>query len=182
MNDELVEMWAHSLLLKIHVITGWTIPDSEELMNILTDQFQKSLVEKYYMLNTDEIEYAFRNNGTMIKDWGKAMNLNLLDKVLVPYIHNRLQISEAERILNTKKDYTQKIFTQQEIEDSAREDAERNYQLFKKGYRIKNQEINKDILSKDKLISEGETVVDFFFKKAESGASNIYIKNDKRNT
>jgi hypothetical protein len=91
-----------ALLLKIHVITGWTIPEGD-LMNILVDQFTKTLLEKYDDLNSSEIEYAFRSKGTAVEDWGKAMNLNLLDKVLTPYLNERFRISETERLLAYKK-------------------------------------------------------------------------------
>lgn len=176
MSESEVSMWAKGLLTKIHVITGWTIPNSNELINILTDQFQKILIEKYSMLNPDEIEYAFRQYGTSIEDWGKSLNLSLIDSVLSPYAHKRFDISEDERFINTKKDYTQKIFTQQELDDSAREDAERQYQLFLKGSQLKGLEFNKSILEKDGLISENELVLDFFKRWLSRGHSNIYVK------
>jgi hypothetical protein len=94
--------WIKSLLLKIHIITGWTIPE-KEMMNILLDQFQKKIIENYPDLNGEEIEFAFRSKGTIIEDWGKTMNLNLLDKVLLPYLDNRFKISETERQLNYYK-------------------------------------------------------------------------------
>lgn len=176
MTEEEISMWGKGLLAKIHVITGWTIPNSEELLNILTDQFQKTLIEKYGMLNPDEIEYAFRQHGTSIQDWGKALNLSLIDAVLAPYAHKRFDISEDERLVNTKKDYTQKIFTYAELEDGQREDAERQYQMFKKNFHLKAVEVNKAILEKDGLLREGESVIDFFTRKKEAGATNIYRK------
>lgn len=176
MTEDEVSMWGKGLLAKIHVITGWTIPNSEELLNILTDQFQKTLIEKYGMLNPDEIEYAFRQHGTSIQDWGKALNLSLIDAVLAPYAHKRFDISEDERFVNTKKDYTQKIFTYEELEDGQREDAERQYQFLLRGYNPKGLEINKAILQKDGLLKEGESVMDFFMRKMNDGAANIYRK------
>jgi len=101
------------------VITGWTIPNSPELLNILVDQFVKTLSEKYPLLNPDEIEYAFRQHGTAIEDWGKAMNLNLIDSVLTPYINLRFRISEDERrIKEGNRGLEQRMFTQQELDDS----------------------------------------------------------------
>jgi hypothetical protein len=176
MTESEISKWGKGLLAKIHVITGWTIPNSPELLNILTDQFQKNLIEKYPMLNPDEIEYAFRHYGTGIEDWGKAMNLNLIDSVLSPYAHKRSDISEAERIVKTKKDYVQKIFTKEELEDGQREDAERQYQMFKKGFALKALEINKAILVKDGLMKEDEKVIDFFIRKIENCTKNIYVR------
>lgn len=161
------------LLLKIHVITGWTIPGNE-LMIILVDQFSKKLTESYPALNADEIEYAFRQGGTVVEDWGKEMNLNLLDKVLIPYINQRLYVSAAEE--RKVEPPAQKIFTEVELEDGAREDVERQYQAFLRGQELKSTEFNRSILAKDKLLNENETTIEFFKRKAEAGFRNIYTR------
>lgn len=166
-----------ALLSKIHVITGWTIPNSPELLTILVDQFVKTLIEKYPKLNTDEVEYAFRQQGTAIQDWGKAMNLNLIDSVLEPYTALRFRISEDERrIKEGNSGLEQKIFTQEELDDSAREDAERQYQGFLKGFELKGLPINEAILKKDGLLKDGESVLDFFKRRALKGSLNIYVQ------
>jgi hypothetical protein len=85
---------AKTLLLKIHIITGWTIPE-EQMMVILIDQFLKKMVESYPTVNSEEMEYAFRNNPG-VKDWGKAMNLNLIDEVMTPYLEKRKELSRME--------------------------------------------------------------------------------------
>lgn len=95
MSEVEVLTWAKALLIKIHVITGWTIVDDESMMSILVDQFQKKMVESYANVNPDEIEFAFRNN-TTVKDWGKAMNLSLIDQVMIPYLDRRFQLSAIE--------------------------------------------------------------------------------------
>lgn len=100
MSEPELKAWSKALLLKIHVITGWTIP-ADELLNVLLDQFEKKLIEDYPNLNADEIEFAFRSKGTVIEDWGKTMNLNLLDKVLKPYLEERFYVSMDEE--KTKK-------------------------------------------------------------------------------
>jgi hypothetical protein len=129
MTDAEVSKWTKALLLKIHVITGWVIPDDDPLYNILIDQFQKQLTEKYFELNPDEIEYAFRKAGTTIEDWGKSMNLNLMDKVLLPYLNDRYMISEVERQLAYKK--TQPPFSLDNID--YRRMIEEDYQYFLSG-------------------------------------------------
>lgn len=93
------ERWfaAQTLLLKIHAIKGWTIPVSE-LMDILIDQFQHKLEDRYQNVTIAEIEYAFRNS-TDVKDWGKAMNLSLIDEVVIPYLDNRFDLSQQEEKL-----------------------------------------------------------------------------------
>lgn len=175
MNESELSKWGKALLLKIHVITGWTIPKSPELLNILIDQVQKYLFEKYPELNPDEIEYAFRSSGTTLEDWGKEMNLNLLDKVLIKYINDRFDLSDNEMKLK-ETPVEQKIFSQEELDNSAREDAERQYQLFLKKIEPKGLGINKAILVKDGLMKDNEDVIDFFKKKASLFFSNIYKK------
>jgi hypothetical protein len=82
------------LLLKIHAITGWTVPE-KELQKILLEQFILKARESYADLNPDEILYAFRNNSE-VKDWGKKMNLSLFDEVLIPYKNRRFELSHME--------------------------------------------------------------------------------------
>jgi hypothetical protein len=99
MSEGDLTKWSKALLVKIHVITGWTIPERVELVNVLMEQFAKTLQEKYANMNPDEIEYAFRSEGTVVEDWGKSFNLNLVDKVLQTYTLKRFVISETERQL-----------------------------------------------------------------------------------
>lgn len=93
---------ARALLVKISVITGWVIPDND-LQDVLVDQFQRLLTEKYSTCNVDEIEYAFRANGTTVKDWGKQVNLALIDEVMIPYMNQRGEISRHEEAYNLAK-------------------------------------------------------------------------------
>src|SRR5690606_31250336 len=65
---------------------------------ILRDQFRQKLLESYPTVNCDEVEYAFRKN-TDVKDWGKKMNLALIDEVMIPYLAER---SEASRMEETE--------------------------------------------------------------------------------
>lgn len=108
-----------ALLLRIHVITGWTLP-SDEFLGILIDQFQKKLLESYPNVNTDEIEAAFRKNSSSVKDWGRSFNLGLLDQVIVPYLDERYELSKLEEKM--QKEITHlpvPQITEQEIVDIA---------------------------------------------------------------
>jgi hypothetical protein len=177
MDMNLQSMWAKSLLLKIHVITGWVIPDTD-LLTILIDQFEKKLIENYGMLNVEEIEYAFRNGGTIVKDWGKSMNLALIDEVLIPYLNHRFNLSmtEEERKAAIPKI---KIYTQEENEDLIRGDIEAFYQRCLAGrvpYAL--PEYFKPMLLQDGLMKEGETLVEFFQYKLNNGVKNIYQKKE----
>lgn len=102
MNDTERELAAHSLLVKIHTISGWTIPASE-LMNILVTEFQNKLSESYANVNEEEVMYAFRNRGLDTKDWGKALNLTMIDEVMLPYLDTRVEISKLEESVKKPK-------------------------------------------------------------------------------
>lgn len=103
MNPPDQSKWIKALMLRIHVITGWTLP-ANELLQLFIDQFQLKVEESWGILNPDEIEYAFRANGPKVKNWGSNMSINLLDEVLSPYI----QLKEmAARI--AKCDYLYQI-------------------------------------------------------------------------
>jgi hypothetical protein len=127
MSADDVTKWAKALLVKIHVITGWTIPASPELTNVLMDQFSKFLQEKYYSMNPEEIEFAFRSEGTTVEDWGKSFNLNLVDKVLMPYLNKRCRISETERQLHY---YQRRPEFSLEKDIDYRRQIEEDYQSF----------------------------------------------------
>jgi hypothetical protein len=83
---------------------------------------------------------------------------------------------EAYRLVIKDTAIEQRIFTDEELDDSAREDAERQYQIFLRGNEVRHSEVNRKILEKDGLIENGETVMDFFKRKAISLAVNIYKK------
>lgn len=95
MSADEIHLWAKSLMLKIFVITGWAIPENE-LQAMLLDQFKKKIAESYATCNPDEVEYALRNYGTDIEDWGKKMNLAFIDKAMGRYFKRRAEISLLE--------------------------------------------------------------------------------------
>lgn len=175
MNDQELSLWPKALLLKIHVITGWVIPASD-LLNILIDQFQKKLIEDYGNLNTEEVEYAFRKSGTVIKDWGKEMNLNLIDQVLIPYLQERIEASANEE--KGKHPPVQKIMTEEEITNERRGHIESAFQAMKDG-RLPIMHIYfPEVLHMDGLIpaANEEAMTEFFVEALGKGRENIYIK------
>ncbi|GEO08730.1 hypothetical protein SAE01_12260 [Segetibacter aerophilus] len=96
MTQENIISHSKALIIKISIITGWTIPDDLDVKRILFDQFAKKIFETYASLNVQEVEYAIRNNGTQIKDWGKSINLSLIDEALQPYLIKRSEIRKLE--------------------------------------------------------------------------------------
>lgn len=116
MDKEEIDLWADALLLKIHAITGWTIPE-KTILFVFTDQLKKKICESYSRCNPDEIEYAFRNFGTMVKDWGKSMNLSLIDEVMIPYLQKRFEISKLEEQKKPKMIQQKKELTEAEMQE-----------------------------------------------------------------
>lgn len=94
--------WAIALMMKIHAITGWVMP-GEPFDDVLLDQFQKKLAESYSNVNPEEVEFAFRNNPS-VRDWGKSMNLALVDDVLSGYLEKRRRASIEEEHQKIKKE------------------------------------------------------------------------------
>ena len=86
---------ANEVLLRIHVITGWQMPPNE-LMLILIDEFNKKILESYPNVNVEEITYAFRQHGSEVREWGKALNISLIDQVMIPYLEKRFEASKTE--------------------------------------------------------------------------------------
>ena len=172
MNESEINTWAKSLLLKIHVITGWVIPASE-LQVILIDQFQKKLVESYPEINVNEIEYAFRNSGTTVKDWGKAMNLSLIDEVLIPYLAERQRLSHEleERSVPPPE---QVVNTDEELMNYWRMWTEEFYQRLRKGQVEKVPNYAREILVIDGMIMKPGEADSFFVTKLGNGKENIY--------
>jgi len=93
MTPEELKLSAYSLIIKMNVITGWNILD-KNLLDIFAEQLSLKLQESYSFLNTNEIEYAFRN--FTINDWGKNFNLTALDDVLKPYLTLRRELHTNE--------------------------------------------------------------------------------------
>jgi len=107
-----------ALILKITVITGWNVPHSE-MMTILVDQFLKLILERYAWINVVEVEYAFRNHGTKIKDWGKEMNLSLITEVLDSYIDSTSEIVEYAH-KTAQNDPQGHVWTDEEMDNEIR--------------------------------------------------------------
>lgn len=101
MTPEEVAGYSRATMIKIALITGWIVPEGKYL-DILLDQFAKKMLESYPKVNPEEVEYAFRTEGTVIKDWGKQMNLSLIDEVMIPYSEKRFEISRIEEQLKIK--------------------------------------------------------------------------------
>lgn len=81
------------LLISISVSTGWKLP-TEPALSILQNEFLTKVEEDYLSLTPEEIKYAFRNTRG-IRNYGAEFNLNLVDQVLVDFIHKRAEIRKT---------------------------------------------------------------------------------------
>lgn len=175
MGEQNLWAYAKATLLKIHVITGWTIP-KDELMKILLDQFIKKIKESYPNTNPEEWEYAFRNYGTTVKDWGKSMNLALIDEVMLPYLSDRKHLShEVEERSSEPPPIT--IYTDEQLDNLHRKWTEEFYQQIRKGIVKEIPDLSRAILTKDGLIKNGGEAEEFFTARLNKGSENIYVKD-----
>jgi hypothetical protein len=153
-TDDLIKH-TKGLLFKIHVITGWNLPDDDYYMNVLKDQLFKKLSEDYTDCSVAEIEFAFRNYGTTVKDWGKNMNLQLFDTVMSAYKTARACISGyEERIVNALPESKP---SEEQVLNMRRSLIEDWYQSFlqKKARVVLFPEDGIDTLVNDKFCYEG---------------------------
>lgn len=164
-----------AMVIKMNIITGWTYPDDKLYQAILEDQLKKKLLEDYPDMNFVEMEYAFRHYGTVVKDWGKSINLSLIDEVLIAYKDDRLMVSRKEEQKAAKPE--QVNFTEEQLDDLWREDVENFYQRCLAG-RIPpmTPDYFKDILVKDGLMKQEDNLVAFFVNKLNGQSKSIYQK------
>lgn len=169
-----ISSFARGTLTKIHVITGWTIPEGETWA-VLLDQFIKKIKEIYPDTNPEEWEYAFRNYGTGVKDWGKSMNLSLIDEVMKPYMSDRKYLSHEAEERKVEPPPT-KIYTDEENDNLHRELTELFYQRLRSGKVEPIPMYCYPILVKDGLMKIGEDPNEFFVNALNSGRKGLYQK------
>jgi hypothetical protein len=169
MSEDEVLVAANAMLLKIHIVTGWVIPEAE-FLTILKDQFIKKMQESYSNVNTDEIEYAFRTFGTTVKDWGKSLNLSLIDEVMIPYLEQRATVSRIEEqkklpALEMKEDLSERTMSDW-YEETARQ--------------IKANKLPLDLIPQmlaDWLIKKGTIEYTLYYPHAVERIKNQLIAN-----
>ncbi len=159
MSPDELRVSADAMIIKIYVITGWAIP-ADEFAEELARQFYKKMQEGYSNVNPDEIEYAFRTYGTTVKDWGKSMNLALIDEVMIPYLEQRREVSKIEEQKKQKQIEGPKETMSEETFQSWYDQTAADFKVGKI-----TLEFLPPMLS-DWLISKGEIDHEQFFKRA----------------
>ena len=164
------------LLVKISVITGWSVP-AQEIKQILIDQFDRLIMDRYGFLNTVEMESAFREFGTRLPDFGKEMNLSLFTAVLDSYKGKR---EEAEKSASQRAEKVLKIdpMTDEEMINEARGQIAFYYEQRKKGNtRPRIFPFWAEVLKMDGFIQDDSDIEIFFAKCLEEKKSLIYFKS-----
>lgn len=85
-----------TLLAQICTVTGWLMPENKFAQQALIKEFQCYCLEVADDMTPDEIRYAMRHYALGIKDWGKAVNLQMINEPLVEYRNARAEFSEIE--------------------------------------------------------------------------------------
>lgn len=87
---------ATGLLTRINQITGWRLPENEQLIKVLESEFAEYLITNLADMNSKELISAIRINGLSIIEWGKSMNLSFIDQCIIPYKSQRAEVSKME--------------------------------------------------------------------------------------
>lgn len=157
MNQEQRNMASFQLLLKIHTVRGWAIP-ANELMDILVTEFEKKLSESYANVTEEEVMYAFRNVELDIKDWGKSINLSIIDEVMSVYLAQRFELSKMEESRNKPMQLDEKKDLSEEEWNEWIEDAKKySFEILPTvmyDYLVKNGTITLSVAQKHSLMDK----------------------------
>lgn len=93
-----VSTYAAGLMIRIHAAMGWSMPTDDVTTNALIHEFTQYVSESCGDMTPEEIAYSVRTNGVGVKEWGKNMNLALIDQCVSEYRAERARLSEAERL------------------------------------------------------------------------------------
>lgn len=86
------------LLARICAATGWRMPDNDFMRNALIKEFEAYCCESCKDMTLEEIPYAIRNYGLEIRDWGKDINLQLINAPISDYLAARKELSSFEEM------------------------------------------------------------------------------------
>lgn len=81
------------VLNRICIFTGWPVPVGKASIDLLVDELALYLLEKFPTINVNEIAAAFRQYSSEVNNWGKAVNIILIEQVLYPYMNARREAS-----------------------------------------------------------------------------------------
>jgi len=172
--DELLEQ-VIAILKRVHVITGWNLPNSESYMNDLAEEFVIMVRDSFPTMNGNQIIDAFRKHGVGVTDWGKNMNLTLMAQVMGKYYYDVEQLSIIEEKNNSKVE--QVIYTDEEIKNQRRGHLEMAYQVLRRGKMPIIFPYYAEVLVTDGFIEKPEDMDQFFSDCLGKGIENLYVKD-----
>ncbi len=161
------------LIVVIHAITGWKLPDDAAYLKALCLEVSLMLVEDFATLNFDEIKMAFRKNRHAVKDWGKSMNLVLISEVLGAYCTERTRIGNEEMRIKSAPT-KQRLYSDEEITNQRRGEFEKAYQAMKLGHLPLIYDYYEPLLRSDGILSVNENITDFIVKSLGANIESIY--------
>ena len=134
-----------------------------------------------HRLNEIPLAFDFVINGELADKDGEVIDANCFENFSCLYFSKvmngyRYWSKQEIKFVSPTTKEEQKIFNQEELDDYAREDSEWQYQMFRKGLPLTYPESNDKILRQDGLLKDGELVMEFFLRKATSGAEHIYTR------
>lgn len=186
-----------ALALKTKLIKDSSFEDVKEVLrkimvkvgiraNNLPNDLEKLVLYEHIIQNyggnrLDEIRLAFDMAimGTLPDENGEVIDATTFENFSCLYFskimngYRRWSSQEYKHIPLDEK-LEQRIFTQEENDNSAREDAERQYQFWLRGNEPKGLEINKPILLKDGLLKEDESIIDLFKRCLKKEIFHLY--------
>lgn len=177
LSDVEVRTGIFNVIKRIHIITGWPLPNDDEYLAILADELMLKLQADFYMMNFDEVVLAFRKNGIGVKDWGKNMNLTLVCEVLAEYCNERLRLSAEEERLKAVPP-KQVIYTDEQLLNLHRQDIENFYQRCRAGIIPSGiPPYFLPVLIKDGWMADGsDDMTAFFSEQLNSNIQSLYKK------
>ena len=152
--------------------------------NNLPDDLEKQILINFIQSNygghtVSEIRLAFElalNGQLEITEVKCYENFSVL---YFSSIMNAYRLWSAQEYKQTVKEEppTQRVFTDQELDDLHREDIEMFFQRCRNGIEPhKTPDYFKEILVKDGLMKEADNLFDFFVTRLNNGSENIYVK------
>ena len=134
-------------------------------------------------LNEIVLAFDFAIKGELADGDGVVIDANCYENFSCLYLSRIMNAyrfwsrQEIKFVSSTTKE-EQKIFTEAELDDYAREDVEWQYQMFLKNLELNYPESCQPILKKDGMLKEGELVIDFFKRRAANLAEHIYVREN----
>lgn len=96
------DLTVRTILARICAATGWLMPENTFMSNAILKEFSMYCAENCKDMTGDEILFAVRNFGLHVKDWGKAINLQLINQPVTEYKVARLELSALEETIQPR--------------------------------------------------------------------------------